>query len=289
MYQRQITHHNRGAFVLMLDCSASMGGMTKLNNIVMSKAEAVALVSNLIIDELIERATRYHVVRDYYDIAVIGYQEQSIRSLLPEALGEGFVSVKYLSKFAPAHKVIHLDQQLENGGVVSSPFSYRPWINPMSAGHTPMYEALIALHSMVEEWCSRSENYHSFPPVVINITDGECNDASSEDLVTIAQSIRNTHTVDGHTLFINVHLSTFDELTSSSILFPAERSFRTEDCYRQMLFDMSSSIPQNLEPLISDIIQPQDVGPYRAVAFNASPIELFSILNIGSESIGFRR
>ena len=288
MYQRQITHHNRGAFVLMLDCSASMGGMTKLNNVVMSKAEAVALVSNMIIDELMERATRHHIVRDYYDIAVIGYHEQSIRSLLPEELGNGFVSVKYLSKFAPAHKVIHLDQQLDNGGVVSSPFSYRPWINPISAGHTPMYEALIELHAIVEEWCSCSDNYHSFPPVVINITDGECNDASAEDLVTIAQSIKNTHTADGHTLFINVHLSTLDELTSST-LFPADRSFSTEDGYRQMLFDMSSSIPQSLEPLIADIIQPQEAGPYRAVAFNASPIELFSILNIGSESIGFKR
>ncbi|MBR5206344.1 MAG: VWA domain-containing protein [Alistipes sp.] len=288
MYQQQITHHNRGAFVLMLDCSASMGGMTRLNNVVMSKAEAVALVSNMIIDELMERATRHHIVRDYYDIAVIGYQEQSIRSLLPEVLGNGFVSVKYLSKFAPAHKVIHLDQQLDNGGVVSSPFSYRPWINPISAGHTPMYEALIELHAIVEEWCSCSDNYHSFPPVVINITDGECNDASAEDLVTIAQSIKNTHTADGHTLFINVHLSTLDELTSST-LFPAERGYSTEDGYRQMLFDMSSSIPQSLEPLIADIIQSQEAGPYRAVAFNASPIELFSILNIGSESIGFKR
>lgn len=288
MYQQQITHHNRGAFVLMLDCSASMGGMTRLNNVVMSKAEAVALVSNMIIDELMERATRHHIVRDYYDIAVIGYQEQSIRSLLPEVLGNGFVSVKYLSKFAPAHKVIHLDQQLDNGGVVSSPFSYRPWINPISAGHTPMYEALIELHAIVEEWCSCSDNYHSFPPVVINITDGECNDASAEDLVTIAQSIKNTHTADGHTLFINVHLSTLDELTSST-LFPAERGYSTEDGYRQMLFDMSSSIPQSLEPLIADIVQSQEAGPYRAVAFNASPIELFSILNIGSESIGFKR
>jgi uncharacterized protein YegL len=150
-----------------------------------------------------------------------------------------------------------------------------------------MYEALTALHAMVEEWCSRSENYHSFPPVVINITDGECNDASAEDMVTIAQSIKDTHTADGHTLFINVHLSTLDELTSSE-LFPAESAFHTEDCYRQMLFDMSSSIPQSLEPLIADVIQSWEMGPYRAVAFNASPIELFSILNIGSESIGFR-
>jgi hypothetical protein len=52
-----------------------------------------------------------------------------------------------------------------------------------------------------------------------------------------------------------------------------------------MLFDMSSSIPPCLEPLIDEIIQLEGRGPYRAMAFNASPMELFAVMNIGSESV----
>lgn len=283
MYQRQITHQHRAAFVLLLDCSASMSSMTKLNNLVMSKADAVALLSSLIIDELIERAMRYHKVRDYYDIAVIGYQESSVRSLLPEPLGDGFVSVDYLAKFAPAHRIVYFDQRLENGGVISAPFSYRPWIMPSSSGRTPMYEALLTVRDMLKAWCNDADNREHFPPVVINITDGECNDAGCEDLIAMAQSIRECSTSDGSTLFINVHLSTLDEFTTSE-LFPSEKSFATDSRYCQMLYDMSSTIPASLEQLIYDTLKTSGVGPFRAMAFNASPIELFSILNIGSES-----
>lgn len=283
MYQRQINHQHRAAFVLLLDCSASMNGKTKLNNHEVSKAEAVALISNLIIDELIERASRYNEVRNYYDIAVLGYNDQSIRSLLPEVLGDGFVSVEYLAKFAPQHKIIHFNQTLENGGVISAPFMFRPWVAPAASGTTPMYEALLIARDLIVKWCARPENSTSFPPVVINITDGECNDANCEDLVTMSQSIKDTHTSDGDTLFINVHLSTYGELVEC-VVFPPEATFSTECRYQDTLFRMSSTIPNSVEPLVRDVFDHREPGPYRGVAINASPLQLFSILNIGSES-----
>lgn len=55
-----------------------------LNNKVMRKAEAVAIVCNYIIDELLERATRRSEVRNYYDISVIGYQQHDIAPIIPD-------------------------------------------------------------------------------------------------------------------------------------------------------------------------------------------------------------
>ncbi len=83
MYSKPITHLNRGAIVIAVDCSMSMQEHTFLNNISMSKIEAVAVVCNYLIDELLERATRHGEVRNYYDIAVLGYSGDEIQSLLP--------------------------------------------------------------------------------------------------------------------------------------------------------------------------------------------------------------
>ena len=52
-----------------------------------------------------------------------------------------------------------------------------------------------------------------------------------------------------------------------------------------MLFAMSSILPETMEPLIEELINPGSYGPYRCVAFNASINELIMILAIGSESL----
>ena len=58
MYDKQINHNNRTAFIIAVDCSTSMREMITFNSQYMSKADAVALVCNYMIDELMSRATR---------------------------------------------------------------------------------------------------------------------------------------------------------------------------------------------------------------------------------------
>lgn len=284
MYKQPITHTNRTAFVIAVDCSASMGGSTQINSLVLSRDKAVALIGNLLIDELIERATRNHKVRDYYDIAVIGYGNSSVRSLLPEVLGDGFVSVEYLAKFMPPYTTIFLDQIRPDNVVTNAPFTIHPWLTPIAKGNTPMYEALFSVRELVAEWCSRPENRHSFPPIIFNITDGGANDADSEAITSLAHSITDIATSDGNVLLINIHLSTQCEFTRS-LLFPSNSSFSTEDRYCRMLFEMSSTLPQCMERLICDMIHPDGDGPFRGMAYNASPCDLLTILNIGTESV----
>ena len=284
MYQQQITHLNRTAIVIALDCSVSMKKWTTINSMPIRKSEAAALVTNFIIDELLGRATRNHKVRDYYDIAVIGYSSNGVESLLP-CSDEGFVPITKLAEVAPQPKTIYIDQTMPDGHIMSAPFTLHPWVEPKAMGTTPMYDALVEVKSLVEEWCANPDNYNSFPPLVFHISDGDCSDADDRELIDISQRITKTRTRDGHTLFVNVHLSSTDEVDEYCEVFPSEATFYTNDPDRMTLFRMSSVIPEALEPAIREMLHPKYPGPYRAVAFNATVCELLSVINIGSESI----
>ena len=88
MYTQSITRSHRTAFILAIDQSGSMAEKLLFRGRQTTKAEAVAEVTNRLLFELIERARRSDEVRDYYDIAVLGYSGDGIVSLLndPEPL-----------------------------------------------------------------------------------------------------------------------------------------------------------------------------------------------------------
>lgn len=90
-YTQSITRRHRTAFVLAIDQSGSMVEELKFRGQRISKAAAVAEVANSLLSELLLRATREGEVRDYYDIAVIGYSGEGVRSLL--SADEAFVPV----------------------------------------------------------------------------------------------------------------------------------------------------------------------------------------------------
>lgn len=284
MYQQQINHINRTAIVLVVDCSLSMKKMTSINTMRRPRAEAAALVCNYIIDELLERATRFDTVRNYYDIAAIGYSGEGIVSLLPGD-GKGFVAINRLAEMAPQPTTTYVEHRTPEGETIEVPFVLHPWVTPTATGATPMYEALVEVRDMVKAWCEHPDNRDSFPPIVFHITDGTASDASESELIDIAQRITKTSTRDGNTLFINVHLSSTDRTDAFCEVFPSEATFHTDDPERLLLYRMSSVIPQRMEPQIADMLHPIYKGPYRAVAFNTTVYEILSIISIGSESI----
>lgn len=282
MYEKSITRQNRGLFVVAIDCSASMQERIAFNSLDVTKSEAVTIVCNYILDELLARATRYGEVRDYYDIAVVGYSGDAVMSLLPTA-EDGITSISNLATYAPEPQTYHFEQHLDDGTTTLATFSLRPWVKPMAEGKTPMYAAMLHIEELVNKWCGAPQNRNSFPPLVFNISDGECSDGNEEDLASIAERIRSLATHDGNTLLINIHLSTDD--STPSVAFPSNGLFSDIDSFRRMLFTMSSILPENMEPLIAELVNPGSYGPYRCVAFNASINELMMILAIGSESL----
>ena len=278
MYTRRITRIHRTAIVVAVDCSTSMQCPTKINNLVMTKAEAIAFACNFLIDELLALATRHDGVRNYYDVAILGYSGDGVESLLPN---EGFHSITHLANIAPATRDYHFDSIIPTGEHCTASYAIRSWIEPKATGNTPMFEALSEVSRLVEEWCSEEHNRESFPPIVFNISDGEPTDASHYEMISVAERIKASGTRNGNTLLFNLHLGS--DIANKAITFPREYDFASECRHQNMLFRMSSILPNNLESLVKE--QRIEQGPYRCVAFNATFSEVMAMLNIGSESI----
>ena len=93
MYSQPITHQHRTAILFLVDCSISMLQPAQIGNIVRPKIEIIKLICNNMIDELVLRAKRGKEIRNYYDIAAIGYYRGRVESLLPGD-SNGFIADK---------------------------------------------------------------------------------------------------------------------------------------------------------------------------------------------------
>lgn len=280
MYSQEITRRHRTAFIIALDQSTSMQEEVRFGRLKMSKAEAVAYTANILITELIDRSRRKDGVRNYYDIAVVGYSDDEVRMLLSE---DGFVSVKSLAERIPEAVTISFEESMPDKTTALVKHHIHPWIEPKAEGNTPMYEALLRIREMVEEWCEQEQNRQSFPPIVFNITDGEASDCDDNELRYAADMLRRTGTEDGDTLLINIHLST--DLSLPSMIFPMAEELLSANRYARLLAECSSLMPESFNAEISELKISASTPPYRGMGYNASVIELLSIINIGSRSI----
>ena len=280
MYSQEITRRHRTAFIIALDQSTSMQEEVRFGRLKMSKAEAVAYTANILITELIDRSRRKDGVRNYYDIAVVGYSDDEVRMLLSE---DGFVSVKSLAERIPEAVTISFEESMPDKTTALIKHHIHPWIEPKAEGNTPMYEALLRIREMVEEWCEQEQNRQSFPPIVFNITDGEASDCDDNELRYAADMLRRTGTEDGQTLLINIHLST--DLSLPSMIFPMAEELLSANRYARLLAECSSLMPESFNAEIGELKISASTPPYRGMGYNASVIELLSIINIGSRSI----
>lgn len=283
MYSQSITHIHRTAFIIAVDCSLSMMGLTRLNGRVMCKADAVAVICNFIIDELIERCTRLDEIRNYFDIAVVGYNYDDIIPIIPKQ-ADKLIAIDQLAATAPEIKRRALGDAKDNNGIEAEQM-LREWVSPIAEGPTPMHTALTYIYTLLDKWSSRPENRESFPPIVFNITDGKANDATPAELISIARDITSTGTNQGNTLLINIELGNSDN--GKGVIFPADNdtNFEFTSQYQMTLFQMSSLMPESMEQIIREVTTASAEAPYRGIALNVTPSELFNILNIGTESI----
>lgn len=279
MYTQSITRNHRTAFVLAIDCSGSMNERIRFGQRQMTKAEAVATVTNRLLFELTERARRNDGVRDYYDIALIGYANNTSFPLLGE---EGFRSITEVAASAGEPRSRAAEYRLPDGSAaLLDEVAIPHWIEPRAEGETPMYEALLEVRDLVAEWTTRPENADSFPPVVFNITDGEASDCDDAELREVCTQIKSLHTNDGNVLLINIHIASGTD--DKAILFPTAAETSYGNRYATLLSDCSSEMPAAFEPAIRELRG--GIPPYRGMSYNASVQELVAILDIGSISV----
>ena len=282
MYTQSITRTHRTAFILLIDGSGSMNEEILFHGKRMTKAEAVASITNGMLFELAERAHRSDGVRDYYDISVLTYSgDNEVYSLLPE--GREMLSVAELAAGEIPMKRELVEYRMPDGSTSLRELPVPDWIAAEAAGQTPMYQALDHAYEIAEAWCRNPAHAESFPPTVFNITDGEATDCDEEELRTICERIRSLRTCDGNVLLINIHIAP-DE-SQHAVFFPTEEEAAYSNRYAGVLYDCSSPMPEVFNEAIREAKGPGALPPFRGMSYNTSAEQLIAMLNIGSISV----
>lgn len=275
-YSAEISRRSPGLIVFLLDQSGSMGD--NFGNDGVSKAQASADVLNRFLQELILKCTRGEgEVRDYFDISVIGYGAQT--NIASSILGADVVKISQLQQ-----NPVSIEKKKKKvpdgaGGIVEVDQDFPIWVTPTAGTNTPMGEALNHAHQIIGNWISN--NPHSYPPILINITDGEASDQPE----SIAEQIKQMSTSDGNVVVWNCHITGNN---TTRILFPSDEGM-LPDQIAQSMFRMSSIIPQSMvsaaketfsDPTISQNINQNS----RTFAYNSDLIALIQFVDIGTRT-----
>ncbi|MCX4358272.1 MAG: VWA domain-containing protein [Rikenellaceae bacterium] len=274
-YDTLITRKNPSLFMFMLDCSASMSERIVYNGVMMSKMEALGRIINTSLEEIKSRCRREDGYYDYFGLSVLGYGNDNVESLFDRLFpGKSIVSINDIAH-TDVPKVTYETIRLYQGRTISSHVTVPELICPFSCGNTPMGIALAEAYDTVEEWIAAHPD--SFPPVIFNITDGECTDVPDTILLSVSERIKSLATSAGNVLLFNVHLSTDD--SGRGIIFPySKEKLAADDRTAALLFDMSSDLPESFVPAESD-------RRAKAMSYNSSMSELVKMINIGSVSV----
>ena len=277
-YTAEISRNNPSCFLFLIDQSGSMSDTFGSGEPRRRKCEGVADAINRLLQDLVIKCAKEEGVRAYFEVAVIGYGA---------AIGPAYAGQLAGRELVPISEIADQPARLEErkrmtddgtGGLLEQTVRFPIWFDPVANGGTPMCQAFGRATSLLELWASQHAD--SFPPIVINITDGEATDG---DPTQPAENIKKVRTSDGEALLFNIHLSS---LASAPIEFPDLES-GLPDQFAQLLFRMSSVLP----PHIRD--QARNEGFHvtdgsRGFVFNADLVSVIRFLDIGTRPSNLR-
>ncbi len=279
-YSAEISRSTPAAILFLLDQSASMqepfGGAEQRGDAAPSKARVLADVVNRLLQNLILRCAKEDGVRDYFYVGVVGYGERVqplIRPAEDYRIVGDWVPLSHL-----AERPLRLEERLKKvpdgqGGWTERRVKFPVWFDPYAKNGTPMCQALDLAAQMVRTWIDVHPS--SFPPIVINITDGEATDG---DPLRYAQQLRSFATDDGETLLFNVHLSSSEE---PPLMLHDSVDALPRDTYALQLFQMSSTLPFTMRAAAEQEGYRVTMDT-RGFVFNADPVALVHFLEIGT-------
>jgi len=276
-YTAEINRAKPTAFFFLIDQSGSMDDAWGLDT-GKRKCDAVADAINRLLSTLVLRCAKGEDVRDYFQVGVIGYGG---------AVRSGFGGLLSNRQFVPISEIadnpLRVEQRTRKeddgaGGLIERTVRFPVWFEPHANGNTPMTEAIGQAEGDVRAWC---ELYPlSYPPAVINISDGEPTDGSP---LYAAEQLKQIGTNDGKVLFFNIHIS---GSSKRPIEFP-DSHVGLPDEFAQRLFEMSSILP----PRLCEEARREGfpVTPNsRGFAFNADLRSLIQFLDIGTRTSELR-
>jgi len=276
-YTAEVSRSNPSCFLFLIDQSGSMedpfGGEAGR-----TKAEGLADAINRLLQNLVIKCAKSEGVRDYFHVGVIGYAEKVGPALGGALAGRDLVPISELANL-PA-RVEERQKKVEDGagGLVEQTVKFPVWLDPVAKGGTPMVQALGAATRVLKTWLA--DHPDAFPPILINITDGESTDG---DPGAAAAELRNLATSDGNILLFNVHLSSTQ---ARPLEFP-DNGENLPDKFAKLLYGMSSPLPAYMVEMAG-----QDgfaVGEEsRGFVFNADLVSVIRFLDIGTQPSNLR-
>ncbi len=277
-YEAEIGRDNPSAFLFLIDNSGSMvdkfGGQSGAKR----KAEGVADAINKLLQNLAIKCSKSDGIRDYFEVGVVAYGKKVQPAFGGSLAGRALVPISEVANNPASIEERTKKTEDGSGGVVEEKVKFPVWFKPQAAGATPMCKALKLARETLEPWVKAHE--YSYPPAVINITDGESTDG---DPTEAAQSLTSLSTSDGDVLLFNCHVSS---AAGESVLF-ADAAEGLPDQYAKLLFGMSSRLPEPVREAASR--EGFSVSEHtRGFAFNADLVELIRFLDIGTRPSNLR-
>jgi hypothetical protein len=276
-YDAPITRQNPAYFIFLVDQSGSMEDPQGGNEAV-SKAASVADAINRLLNTLVIQCSKGDGVRDYFGVSVVGYGNDEVRSPLLGALaGQSVVSPSQLD--ANPARIESRTKKIPDGagGLVDVRVNVPVYFDPVAGGSTPMCKALHMTYQLCEWWVGRYPD--AFPPIVLNMTDGEATDG---DPAIGARRLTSLATTNGNALLFNIHVSS---LAGRAQLYPASDAALSDDFARR-LFSMSSLLPEKMLQDARQLDIPVQPGA-RGFVFNADMVSLVQFLEIGTKPSNF--
>lgn len=279
-YQCEISRANPTCFFFLIDQSSSM--MDPIMGVQGNspKASVVADALNRIIQTLIVTASKDIDIRRYYQIGALGYGN-SVSSAFGSLFGEQeLVWVDDLYS-----KPLRIEERTRAesdgaGGFIKVPTKFPIWIDPIANGRTPMCEVLSKTKLILEKWCR--EHPQSYPPTIINVTDGEANDG---DPRMPAQELINLTTNDGNPLLFTLHVSS--NSFSNPITCPSVDEV-LPDGPSKIMFEMSSQLTDMMVKMANNDYQYQFEKGAKGFVYNGNMEQIVTLLDIGTRPANLR-
>jgi hypothetical protein len=270
-YTTRISRNNPSSLIFLIDQSASMYDAWG-EDATLKKADKVADIINRFLQALSIKCAREDGVRDYYHIACIGYGDKVGPAFSGALAGRDMVRISEIAN-NPA-RIEQRKRQVEDGtgGLVETTVRFPVWFDAVASGGTPMCQALNAAQSILSNWLS--EHSACFPPIVVNVTDGESTDGNPS---SPAQSLRNLFSGDGNVLLFNAHISAKKGQVS---LFPSSEDGLVDE-HARTLYQISDKLTDQMRAAAS--ASSINLFPdSRGFVFNAQMEHLIQFVEIGT-------
>jgi hypothetical protein len=282
-YSQEISRQNKALFVFLLDQSFSMED--PIANSSNRKIDELTTAINAWLQNLAIACAKAEGFKDYFDISILGYgTDAQATPVIEPALGGPLAGREIVTIGELAENPARIDTVTvlipddETGEILQVPQQMPVWIDPITRGATPICSAIVKACDVVDRWIS--EHPDSFPPIVINITDGE---SSEGDPIAYADALRERQTNDGHVLLLNLHLSSFP---ADSFMFKGNGEVLPDE-FARTLFKMSSVLPEAIVERAR--AAGQQIEPNaRGMAYNADMVSLIKFLDMGTRAATLR-